>query len=75
LDTSLVLTILVPWLFHSAALARIKKKQRPEVTKATEKELGLDGGRFFAGQLGFRARKTRIGESIAQRSRRSQRED
>ncbi len=35
--------------------------------------LRLDGGRLFGGQLGFWAGKRRIRESIAQRSRRSQR--
>src|SRR5271154_4811836 len=35
--------------------------------------LGFDGVRLFGGQHGFWAGKTRVGESIAQRSRRSQR--
>ena len=35
--------------------------------------LRLDGERFFGGQLGFWAGKTHFGESIAQRSRWSQR--
>ncbi len=47
-------------------------KHRTEVTEATE---GMEAAwrRFFGGQLGFWTGKTRIGESIAQRSRRPQR--
>jgi hypothetical protein len=44
----------------------------PEVTKGG---LRLDGERVFGGRLGAWPGKARIRESIAQRSRRSQRED
>ena len=47
-------------------------KHRTEVTEVTEGELGM-AGKGFGGHGGFRARTARIGESIAQRSRRSQR--
>jgi hypothetical protein len=48
-------------------------EHRTEVTEVTEGGLRLDRGRLFGGQFGFWARKTRSGERIAQRSRRSQR--
>jgi hypothetical protein len=48
-------------------------EHRTEVTKVTEEDLRFDCGRVFGGRLGFWAGKTPIGESIAQRSRRSQR--
>jgi hypothetical protein len=48
-------------------------EHRTEVTEVTEGGLRFGCGRLFGGQLGFWAGKTRIGESIAQRSRRSQR--
>ena len=49
-------------------------KHRTEVTEVTEGGLGLCD-EAFGGHRGFWARTTRIGESIAQRSRRSQRGD
>jgi hypothetical protein len=49
------------------------EEHRTEVTEGGI--LSFDGGWFFGGPLGFLARKTRIEESVAQRSRRSQRGD
>jgi hypothetical protein len=44
---------------------RASGKHRTEVTEATEgiEGLRLDGGRFFGGQLGFWAGKTRTGKA------------